>query len=302
MRGPRPALTRLRWELCRRRTAAAHPVSTTEVAGARVGYDLRGERHRPLVVLEAGLGTPGMTWDAVQTELTDLGIASLSYDRPGLGGSASVRPQAPLADEHAAWVAELLDTVAPGRPVWLGGHSVGGLLARCTAETLGERVRGLLLIDPTHPDQWELPAQRELIRSTRQRLTMTLQRALASRHGTIPEVAAGADAVAATAATPLALHTALAELDRWHPDWSRAAAAAPDPQVPVLVVSASVTRRDPSQRALHDDLLTLSPNARLVVLDTDHLGLLTDPASAVRTAGAIAEQVSAALTAPIERS
>jgi alpha-beta hydrolase superfamily lysophospholipase len=49
----------------------------------------------------------------------------------------------------AADLAALVETVIPGpAPLVLVAHSMGGLVARRAVESLGPRLRGLLLLDP----------------------------------------------------------------------------------------------------------------------------------------------------------
>lgn len=76
----------------------------------------------------------------------------LTYDRAGLG--ASTPPHAPRSpDDYLAELAAVLDALDVRGPALLVGHSLGGLLAYAWARRCPERVAGLLLLDPSHPQQ-----------------------------------------------------------------------------------------------------------------------------------------------------
>lgn len=97
------------------------------------------------VVFEAGMGCGRTCWDPVLPALA--GLARLvAYDRAGRTRSGG--PAATGVDEMAADLVALADEVAPGEVV-LVAHSMGGLVARRAVESLGHRLRGLLLVDPT---------------------------------------------------------------------------------------------------------------------------------------------------------
>jgi pimeloyl-ACP methyl ester carboxylesterase len=110
------------------------------------------------VLFEAGAGCGRTCWDPVLAELA--GDARLvAYDRAGR--ALSGRTTEPLdVEEMAADLVALTEAVAPGELV-LVAHSMGGLVARRAAESLGPRLRGLLLVDPlpeTSPvyDDWDV--------------------------------------------------------------------------------------------------------------------------------------------------
>ncbi|HEY3684498.1 MAG TPA: alpha/beta hydrolase [Streptosporangiaceae bacterium] len=97
------------------------------------------------VVFEAGMGCGRTCWDPVLPALA--GRARLvAYDRAGRARTGA--PVRPTLDGMAADLVALAETVAPDGFV-LVAHSMGGLIARRAAESLGGRLRGLLLIDPT---------------------------------------------------------------------------------------------------------------------------------------------------------
>ncbi len=107
----------------------------------------------PTVVFEAGLGAHKESWTAVFLAVGRTN-AVFAYDRPGVGRSAStVRPRDGTA------IVEELRTLLRGRglkpPYVLVGHSAGGLYMQLYARLHPEEVTGLVLVDSTHPTQFE---------------------------------------------------------------------------------------------------------------------------------------------------
>jgi pimeloyl-ACP methyl ester carboxylesterase len=100
------------------------------------------------VVFEAGSGQGRTCWDAVVPLLADR-ARLVAYDRAGFGRSGRTTKQLAI-DELAADLVALVETVVPARAsLVLVGHSMGGLVARRALVSLGSRVGGLLLVDPT---------------------------------------------------------------------------------------------------------------------------------------------------------
>ncbi|MBP2368265.1 alpha/beta fold hydrolase [Pseudonocardia parietis] len=100
----------------------------------------------PTVVLEAGMGTTRSSWAAVQRAIAGAAPVVV-YDRSGLGRSAP-DPGPPTLDRLAADLNDLLDHVGAEDYV-LAGHSWGGPIVRVAAAQRPERIRGLVLVDPT---------------------------------------------------------------------------------------------------------------------------------------------------------
>jgi pimeloyl-ACP methyl ester carboxylesterase len=100
------------------------------------------------VVFEAGSGEGRTCWDAVVPQLTDR-ARLVAYDRAGFGRSGRTRQQSGI-DDMAADLCALVEAVVPeSAPLVLVAHSMGGLVTRRAAESLGPRLGGLLLLDPT---------------------------------------------------------------------------------------------------------------------------------------------------------
>lgn len=107
----------------------------------------------PTVVFEAGLGAHKESWTTVFREVARTN-GVFAYDRPGIGRSTSTeRPRdgAALVEELRA----LLRGRGLGPPYVLVGHSAGGLYMQLYARLHPEEVVGLVLVDSTHPTQFE---------------------------------------------------------------------------------------------------------------------------------------------------
>lgn len=98
------------------------------------------------VVFESGFGQAAGVWKPV-IEGLGADCRCIAYSRAGLGPSGT-DGAAKSIDAHVADLAAVVDTLAPGAPVVLVGHSYGGLLATEFARRHPARVRGLVLVDP----------------------------------------------------------------------------------------------------------------------------------------------------------
>lgn len=108
----------------------------------------------PRVVLESGLGAPGLLWIRVQTALADAGIRVCSYDRPGYGWSDPAgEPWTP--EQQADSLRTLLAAAGEAPPYVLVGHSLGGILIREFAQRHPAETAGLVLVDARHEDFFE---------------------------------------------------------------------------------------------------------------------------------------------------
>ncbi|MEE4419149.1 alpha/beta fold hydrolase [Streptomyces bugieae] len=120
----------------------------TVTVNGRSLYVEESGRGTQWVVFEAGQGLGRTCWDPVVPLLADR-ARLLAYDRAGFGRSDRATGQLGI-DDMAADLVALVDALVPGSaPLVLVAHSMGGLVARRAAESLGPRLRGLLLLDPT---------------------------------------------------------------------------------------------------------------------------------------------------------
>lgn len=139
--------------IARNRAASDYPPpgKLVDVGGRKMHIDCRGSGS-PTVVLEAGLSTGGsVDWTLVHDRIAAV-TRTCSYDRAGVMWS---EPKA--TPQHAATVAaDLRATLAAAGiegPIVLVGHSIGGPYVRTYAGLHGDQVAGLVLVDPSHPDQ-----------------------------------------------------------------------------------------------------------------------------------------------------
>jgi pimeloyl-ACP methyl ester carboxylesterase len=117
------------------------------------------------VVLDAGWGYTSVEWSAwIQPEVAKH-TRVCAYDRAGMGWSES-EPGPPNATQTAAELHTLLQGADEEGPYILVGHSLAGLYSRIYAERYPEEVAGMVLVDSTHPDQFEGSALAVMINRT----------------------------------------------------------------------------------------------------------------------------------------
>ncbi|WP_030661392.1 alpha/beta fold hydrolase [Streptomyces rimosus] len=114
--------------------------------GPHGGADADPDPGTPTVVFEAGAAATRSSWALVQPTVGTW-TRAIVYDRAGLGRSPAdpaSRTMRRMADD----LEDLLDHFGPG-PYVLVGHSAGGPLVRLAATGRLDRIRGLVLVDPT---------------------------------------------------------------------------------------------------------------------------------------------------------
>jgi pimeloyl-ACP methyl ester carboxylesterase len=126
------------------------PGRLVDVGGGRRHLHCTGQGS-PTVVLEAGLGSPGLTWALVQPEVARR-TRVCSYDRGGYGYSDPVGREPRTAAQVALELRALLERGGERGPYVLVGHSFGGLVARVLAAQSPGDVAGLVLVDASHED------------------------------------------------------------------------------------------------------------------------------------------------------
>lgn len=156
----------------RARAVAGWPKSRTVTTrcGNILTYDVGGRDHpdRPILVFNHGLAsTPEHFAWIIERLAFDHGQPVVSYARAGYGPSRRVR-NAPYTLQES--VDDLVDLVREALPddrrVVLVGHSLGAEFNRRAVAQLGDRVAGVVYLDPSHPGQ--------LVRSDKQRKGMEL--------------------------------------------------------------------------------------------------------------------------------
>jgi pimeloyl-ACP methyl ester carboxylesterase len=106
----------------------------------------------PTVILEAGQGGLSSDWIWIQPEIAKT-TRVCAYDRAGVGWSEP-GPAPRDAQQIVRELHTLLENAQVPGPYLLAGHSYGGLYVRVYAATYPETVKGMVLIDAAHPDQW----------------------------------------------------------------------------------------------------------------------------------------------------
>lgn len=122
----------------------------------------------PCVVFEAGAGDDMGTWTKVYSDVAGF-TEVFAYSRQGQGlSSPKLLPR--TGAETVAELRTLLKTRGIAPPYVLVGHSLGGLYMELFAKLHPNEVAGLVLVDPTHPDQLQrlkekYPARYGLVQS-----------------------------------------------------------------------------------------------------------------------------------------
>jgi len=121
-----------------------------EFAGLKLNIDCQGQGS-PTVVLDSGLGVPGVGWDPVQKEVAKF-TRVCWYDRAGYGWSdESFAPRTSL--EIAKELHALLAAAGEKGPFVIAGHSFGGYNVRVYNGQYPAEVAGMVLVDASHEDQ-----------------------------------------------------------------------------------------------------------------------------------------------------
>jgi pimeloyl-ACP methyl ester carboxylesterase len=276
---------------------------------ARLHLHTQGGHHRtdnpetPVVLLDAG--TPGFSaqWGWVQPAIAEFATV-VSYDRPGLGWSdpwsddGSSDPRDKVERLHAA----LQKLGLPG-PYLLVGHSYGGLTSRLFAAAYPEEISGLVLVDPSHPDQGSRlgggdPAgsmwfMAPLAHTGALRLGVATG-LFDSRIGDLPQ--RQADEAAAVFVQPGQWSAVQLELAAWSDIATQLEHAQPLGDLPLTVLSAGAGSLE--EQRLHDELAALSSRGiHASVAEATHLSLVTDREHAGATVDAVRATLTAAETA-----
>jgi pimeloyl-ACP methyl ester carboxylesterase len=227
----------------------------------------------PTVILEGGAGLGSVTWAWVQPRVAER-TRVVAYDRAGVGWSER-GPQPRDAEQVATELHTALRAAGIEGPYVLVGHSFGGLYVRVFADRYPEEVSGLVLVDPTHPDQMQrAPREGQAMDTTRRVMRVfdglshvgVLRLPAAMFMPGLParqdaELRAhAADGFAAAAAAEIS-----AIEDRTFPQVRR---AGPLGDRPLVVLSASHTvAQEPVFLELHKELARLSSRGTHRVVD-----------------------------------
>jgi pimeloyl-ACP methyl ester carboxylesterase len=225
------------------------------------------------VIIEAGLGEPPIesdTWKQVITALSSQARLCV-YDRAGLGSSDTAKNQPRRLADISADLHTLLVNAQLQGPFILVGHSFGGLIVRSFASQHPDQVKAIVLVDATHPDQWQrwlanlpphISAEPKSVSAARTTLQSQLNDPKTnSEQIDLSRLAADAQTFAPLGATPLIVLT-------HSPNWRMV------PDLPAAVQD----KLEKVSQSLQKDLLTLSTQSeQRISLNGGHYLHVEDP-------------------------
>ena len=106
----------------------------------------------PVVVLETGMLAESSDWQIAFDQISAF-ASVMRYDRAGCGQSDPA-PQPRTIQNLADDLYQLLQAAHLPPPWLLVGQSIGGWIVRCLAAAHSQDVAGLVLVDPTHENQF----------------------------------------------------------------------------------------------------------------------------------------------------
>ena len=193
------------------------PGKMIDIGGRRIQLDCRGTG-APTVVFEAGLSVDGsLSWSAVQPKVA-AHTRACAYSRAGLMWSDPSNAP-PGARQAVRDLRAALANAGERGPFVLVGQSLGGLYSVGFTRDFGAEVAGLVLVDPSHPEQVERVAHfMTESRSMRSRIGVALApfgvlRAAAPALLPQPPHRSAHEMQAIRAFAPKSLRTQLAESD-----------------------------------------------------------------------------------------
>ncbi|MEE8321721.1 MAG: alpha/beta hydrolase [Gammaproteobacteria bacterium] len=135
-----------------------YPGTLVDIGTHRLHIHCTGTKS-PSVIIDSGLGGFSLEWWQIQKTLSSQ-IRICSYDRAGYGWS-DPGPMPRTTKQIAEELRLLLSNAHIPGPYILVGHSFGGFNIRYFASQNPELVAGMVLIDSSHPEQFDrFPAAR----------------------------------------------------------------------------------------------------------------------------------------------
>jgi pimeloyl-ACP methyl ester carboxylesterase len=291
------------------------PGQLVDVGGYRVHLHVMGAEHTtgPTIILEAGAMSASPQWFRIQPALAER-YRVVAYDRPGMGWSdAAPEPFSPARAATALHTA--LERAGIAGPYILVGHSLGGIFVRVFAGQYPDDVAGVVLIDPSHPEQGtRMGPSNDLAAAGRSMAPMPWlarvggMRVIDLTDGMLagmPEQHAGA--LRSFYASTRHLETSAAEMAGADELGQAAVAAGELGDRPVIVLSAGALPSgaggdDPAAHlatwhALHAELVALSTRGeQRIVTGAEHITIVTNPTHSAAVIAAV-DEVAAGLGA-----
>lgn len=267
----------------------------------------------PTVILESGQGGLSTDWAWIQPGVAQ-STRVCAYDRAGVGWS-DPGPSPRDARQIVQELHTLLDKAELPGPYVLVGHSYGGLYTRAYAGTYPDEVAGVVLVDASHPEQWQrLPGAQQQF----QRIEWTYRVArVLYRVGIIRLINYNAVNPAmppqqgaehkAMADTTRFVDTAAQEFNASAATSAQVLAAGMLADVPLFVLSATEHGAPPEVEQLAQELqLELAAlstnNVHKIVPGADHASLLIEEEDAQITTAAILAVIEAVHTGKMLRT
>ncbi|WBL26751.1 alpha/beta fold hydrolase [Zunongwangia sp. HGR-M22] len=149
------------------------PGKLVDVNGTKLHIIAEGQKNElPTIILEAGAGsnTDMAHWIAKGLKKK---MRVIRYDREGKWFSENSKNS--ISPEfYAKQLHQLLENNGENPPYILAGHSMGGPYNLIFKDLYPNEVKGMVLIDSSHPDQWERLEQDELFNDTQIALVKTI--------------------------------------------------------------------------------------------------------------------------------
>lgn len=243
---------------------------------------MTGASSSPLVLFENGAISGSYSWAWVAARLP-AGVRSLTYDR----GARSFFDAAFRRMDYRSTLARLRAQMPEdAAEIVVVGHSIGGLLARAHANAFGNRVVGLVLVDPAPPAQFAAGVDHEFqYLRLNQSLAVRTVRSLVHRR---PRVSETVDLVSLPEEARSDALSLLCQPTYWFNSYRESKSAGGDwlgsalfPDVesrPVAVVSSDVSRGQHAlQNSFETDILRASANSRRYRVEgASHASILFD--------------------------
>ncbi|MFJ6727129.1 alpha/beta fold hydrolase [Streptomyces sp. NPDC091281] len=239
---------------------------------------------RPLFVLENALVASAEHWEWITRALGEHHRV-VTYHRAGYGPSTYAGGDDYRLDTAVDDLTDLVRHVAGDRPVVLVGHSLGGYLALKAAALLPGQVRGIVLLDSSHPAQLRRSEQQAQGAASLSGTLALLPLSLSFGLGALMKRPDWVDRMPDDVRTLMAAQyrdarmwrTARREWRAAQEDFEACEGRLPRIDAPALVLTAGLTGvQDPVQTELHDELAGAARGSvRQVVEGVDHDGLLS---------------------------